>query len=52
MVWEANETDHDIGTTFWPSHINVSMADLLSNKEMLSIFKSAKPDDTANHTVR
>ena len=51
-VWEADETDPDNGTTFWISCINVSMVDLLSNKEMLSIFRAAaKPDGTANRTV-
>lgn len=51
-IWEANETDPDNGTTFWTSCINVSMADLLSNKEMLSIFRAvAKPDGAANRTV-
>ena len=52
-VWQENEIDPDNGTKFWTSCINVSMADLLSNKEMLSIFRSAsKPDGAANQTFR
>ncbi len=42
-VWQANETDPDNGTTFWTSCINVSMADLIANKDMVSLFKAAEP---------
>lgn len=37
--WDAGETDPSNGTKFWTSCINVSMHQLISNKEMLAIFK-------------
>lgn len=52
-IWEENETDPDNGITFCTSCISVSMADLIPNKEMLSIFRSAaKPVDLASRTDR
>lgn len=50
-IWKANETDPENGTTFWTSCINVSMADLYSNSQMISIFKAAERDGAPSGTV-
>jgi hypothetical protein len=36
--WNAGETDHSNGTTFWTACINVRMDQLISNEDMLAIF--------------
>ncbi|WP_135503065.1 hypothetical protein [Roseovarius aestuariivivens] len=38
--WNAGETDPENGTTFWTACINVPMTDLVSNKEMMALFRS------------
>ena len=37
--WEAGETDPSNGTKFWTACINLRMLDLLSNSQMLDIFR-------------
>jgi hypothetical protein len=41
--WEAGQTDPRNGTTFWTACLNVGMADLRSNAEMIALFKGEGP---------
>lgn len=45
---EAGETDPN-GTTFWTPCINVSMEQLISNAEMLKIFKATAGNHSCHH---
>jgi|GEM_PF-2350974 len=40
LTWDAGQVDPDNGTKFWTSCINVTMAQLLSNSEMLQLLRS------------
>lgn len=37
--WEAGQTDPTNGTTFWTACINVSMQELIPNKDLIQIFR-------------
>jgi len=45
---EAGQTDPN-GTTFWTSCINVSMTQLISNAEMLEVFKATTGNPRCHH---
>ncbi len=39
--WETGQVDPSNGTRFWTACINVSMEKLISNKEMIAVFRGA-----------
>jgi hypothetical protein len=42
--WDTGQIDPSNGTTFWTACINVSMQQLISNSDMLELFRAARTD--------